>query len=643
MIGFNYKLSENGADVKQEKMAKNIDPQLKLISVYLKLEKLANFVIPEYQRGYSWNITQCDKLWQDIETFIESGGSDPYFFGTIILDCSQDNKFSLIDGQQRTTTFLLLLKALLLKLNEVIANVPHNDEESESLKAGLNGNRNKIMSILYKAEDEEIPAMLKDFSKIKNIIMLENNSINEIFKDEVKAIIEANNFETAEQNVYKFPRRKKDNKYTNQFRNFKYFHKKLSEKSDLQLNQFTKVFLNQCQIIEIRSWQIEQAITMFNSLNSTGMPLSDANIISAQLYSNAGDNKNEFNEQWENINRITSELNVQKIVDIDAILMQFMYINRATKREYMKNDSVDVTTPGLRRYYIDIRKELLDEPLELCHKLQKIAEIWQIVKDYPIVKLLLKFNENIKLYLSGYLYRYEMDEIIEEKVLEICECLLRLFALLDLVDAGYSSKNFKTFLFRENIKLVDKNISIQEIKQDFNKHICENWNEESIKESLREYDKNILVYLNEYLYSKSKGSKFDFAENVNIEHIMPASGRNILTIRQDAGITDEYEFNTLVNKLGNKILLEEDINKSISNEWFKTKKQTSIFNKSGYKDSKYAIAVALTNYPKDKWEKNDINKAMEKAIERIKTFIFQNETAPCAVPTSTKNPPHSQF
>ena len=52
-------------------MAKNIEPTLKLISSYLRLEKSENFVIPEYQRGYSWDIAQCDKLWQDIENFIE--------------------------------------------------------------------------------------------------------------------------------------------------------------------------------------------------------------------------------------------------------------------------------------------------------------------------------------------------------------------------------------------------------------------------------------------------------------------------------------------------------------------------------------------------------------------------------------------
>ena len=253
-----------------------------------------------------------------------------------------------------------------------------------------------------------------------------------------------------------------------------------------------------------------------------------------------------------------------------------MYINRAINKEYINikedgKESVDVTTPGLRRYYTDIKKELLSEPLVLCNNLDKITKTWNEIKDYPVVKLLLKCNENAKLYLSSYLYRFETTNITETKVQDICECLLRLFTVLELVDVGYSSSKFKTFLFSENIKLVDKTISIDTIINDFNDHIKKNWDVGSISEAISAYEKNLIVYLNEYLYTKSKSVRFDFAENVNIEHIMPASGRNISTIRQDAGITDKDEFNTIVNKLGNKILLEDDINKSISNEWFKTK------------------------------------------------------------------------
>ena len=91
-------------------MAKNIEPKLRKIGDYLKLEDDTVFTIPEYQRAYSWGIDNCDKLWQDITDFVDSDSKDRYFFGTIIVNCQDDDtKFVLIDGQQRTTTFLLLL------------------------------------------------------------------------------------------------------------------------------------------------------------------------------------------------------------------------------------------------------------------------------------------------------------------------------------------------------------------------------------------------------------------------------------------------------------------------------------------------------------------------------------------------------
>ena len=554
---------------------------------------------------------------------MDSGINDPYFFGTVIIDCSDSTKFSLIDGQQRTTTFLLLLKALLLRLEEIIPTIK-KDEDSESLLEGLKEKRNCIFDILYKTDADERSEIIKNWSLVKERRLIENKSINinEQYKDELQTIIESKDYKTAEQLCFKIPRKQKDNKYTNFFRNFKFFYEKLRDQKETELNAFAKTFLKKCQIIEIRSWQIEQAITMFNSLNSTGMPLSDADIISAQLYSNSGTDKKDFNKSWETICEIASNLSLRKITDIDSVLQQYMYINRSLSKEYMKNGYPDVTTPGLRNFYTIIHKELLLKPMELCSNFYKIVQIWDKIKDYPIIKLLLKFNENAKIYLISYLNRFNVENISEENVFDIAECLLRLFTILELVDTGFSSTNFKTFLFKQNIKLVDFEIPISEIKEDFNSHIKNTWNEEELESYLLEYDKNILVFLNEYLYAKEKKLKFDFSESVNVEHIMPASGHNIDIIREDAGISSREEFDSIVNKLGNKILLEEDINKSIGKEWFKTKKQKSVKDKSGYKDSNFGIAQNLTNYPKDLWEKDDIENATKKAMTRILNFIF---------------------
>lgn len=597
---------------------KNIEPNLRLISEYTKLGKDDRFRIPEYQRGYSWTTMHCDKLWQDIEAFIDSGADDPYFFGTIIIDCSTDNCLNLIDGQQRTTTFLLLLKALQLRLKEALDTIQVGPD-TRALYMGLSKSQDAIYTILYKADDVKQVEIQDDWNKAKGITILENKSINELYKDDFQNIIEAETYVEAEKAVHKIPRKQKDNKYTNFFRNFKYFYEKLLLYSESNLNNFAKIFLGKCQIIEIKSWQIEQAITMFNSLNSTGMPLSDADIISAQLFSKE-DDKDTFIDKWQGITLLANQLSQRKVMNIDAVLQQFMYINRAKNNHYGLNQ---VTTPGIRKYYTIEHSELLNEPMALCDSFEKILQTWNKIKDYPIIKLLLKFNENFKMFLMAYLYRFDVNDLCPEDVQPIAECLLRLFAIIEVGDVGFSSSNFKTFLFNENFRLVDENYDIYQIEADFSKHIEVTWKKEDVLDYLKDYDKNILVFLNEYLYAKEQNRNFDFDDRVNVEHIMPASGHNIEAIRMDAHIKTKEEFDALANLLGNKILLEEDINKSISNDWFKTKKGSTIQSKRGYKGSRYGMALDLSKYPKDKWGKKDIEDATAIVAERIVKFIFK--------------------
>lgn len=598
-------------------MAKEIEPKLQTIGVYLKKSEI--FRIPEYQRAYSWNITNCDKLWQDIETYIAQDAEDPYFFGTIIIDCSMNGYLNLIDGQQRTTTFLLLLKAMHLRIVEVLNQMPDTDEAA-GLKRSLQQSLDSIFEILYRADVRKQIEIEKDWSKAQGVVILENESINELHKDELRSILEARTFSDAEKSVYKIPRKQKDNKYTNFFRNFKSFYEKLHSYQESNLDLLVGGFLNKCQIIEIKSWQIEQAITMFNSLNSTGMPLSDADIISAHLFSHAPD-KNDFKAMWEPIISQADELGLKKIVNIDSVLQQYMYINRAKEHQYAEGE---LTTPGVRKYYTVLYPGLLENPIDICGKFGKILKIWNSIQSYPLTKLLLKFNENFKLFLISYLFRVPEEEISIESTTPFMECLLRLFALLEVGEFGFSSRYFKTFLFNENFKLVDVNYSIESIILDFDSHIKSNWGQEDVLGSLLEYDKNVLVYLNEYLYAKAHGMPFNFIpDKVNVEHIMPASGHNIESIREDAGMTKE-EFDDMVNLLGNKILLEEDINKHIGMDWFKAKKGTLVQDKRGYIGSSFGIAAALSSYKSDTWKKEDIEMANQKVAERICDFIFNS-------------------
>ena len=219
-----------------------------------------------------------------------------------------------------------------------------------------------------------------------------------------------------------------------------------------------------------------------------------------------------------------------------------------------------------------------------------------------------------------YLY-FNSNETDDNKE-NFVEALLKLFAILSIKESGYSSAKFKIFLIALNME-IGAGASSKILVEKINDHIRKEFNEKDIAGTIIDSaPNNALVYLNEYLFAKENGVILNLdILKIEIEHIMPASGRNLSSIREDANMNED-DFHQYADKLGNKILLEQPINGAISNDWFKTKKQTSILQKRGYKDSNFPIAQSLISYSKDKWEKDDIDKATQKAAKRIIKFIF---------------------
>ena len=79
------------------------------------------FIIPDFQRPYKWDVEKCETLWDDIENFTLTDaktGSD-YFLGTIVSYVNEDGNQDIIDGQQRITSFFLLLRAFFRKLEDM--------------------------------------------------------------------------------------------------------------------------------------------------------------------------------------------------------------------------------------------------------------------------------------------------------------------------------------------------------------------------------------------------------------------------------------------------------------------------------------------------------------------------------------------
>lgn len=119
------------------------------------------------------------------------------------------------------------------------------------------------------------------------------------------------------------------------------------------------------------------------------------------------------------------------------------YIRTINKETISETGAINVTTPGLRRYFTEINKMPIADPIGMCSDMIRLAEIWKQISEYPQMKVLLKFNENTKLFLASYFFRCSEDKIT-------------------------------------------------------------NWSKESVLRELQDYDGNALVYLNEYLFAKEK-------------------------------------------------------------------------------------------------------------------------------------------
>ena len=91
------------------------------------------YIIPKFQRDYSWEAEQWDDLWQDIENMY-SEKSDHYM-GYLVLQTSNENKDSIIiDGQQRFTTITMIILAAIKAIQKFVDKGIDLEENTERIK-----------------------------------------------------------------------------------------------------------------------------------------------------------------------------------------------------------------------------------------------------------------------------------------------------------------------------------------------------------------------------------------------------------------------------------------------------------------------------------------------------------------------------
>ncbi|MBL4761555.1 MAG: DUF262 domain-containing protein [Gammaproteobacteria bacterium] len=214
------------------------------------LQKSSQFIIPIYQRQYSWTHTQCEQLWKDI---VSAGSTDleAHFIGSIVYvekglySHSDVPQLLVIDGQQRLTSTTLLIAALTREIQKRI------DDGYKDIIEGTNANKLKKYYLCNDAEEGDL------FYKLV-LTKADDEALRDIIDG--KSIEDEDSLLRVKQN-------------------FLLFKRKLNNASDELLNQ-VYFGLQKLMIVDIAlDREKDNPQLIFESLNSTGLDLSQADLI----------------------------------------------------------------------------------------------------------------------------------------------------------------------------------------------------------------------------------------------------------------------------------------------------------------------------------------------------------------------------
>lgn len=225
------------------------------------------FVIPVYQRNYDWKESNCAQLFDDLVSLHESGRAS-HFFGSIVSWNSNDDgeERMIIDGQQRITTVSLILIAIVraAKAGDIVCNDPTTLEKiwEQYLVDRFHKSERKVKLKPIKRDLEAFDALL--------------------FKDEEDYV-----------------------KGSNITKNYYYFYRRIAS-CGLSAEDLHDA-VRKLEVINIKLNAQDNPQLIFESLNSTGLDLSEADKIRNYLLMSLDEEEQEkfYEKYWNKIERDT--------------------------------------------------------------------------------------------------------------------------------------------------------------------------------------------------------------------------------------------------------------------------------------------------------------------------------------------------
>ena len=350
------------------------------------LEANRKYIIPRYQREYSWEREQLEEFWNDINQQIDFDNNryKDYFIGSLVLvgDDEQGVEFHVVDGQQRLTTITILLSVL----TQIGKELKNNSFANNCYRyiEGRDGDYNEFFKLI-----SESP---KPFFQ-KSIQYFELDKKEQPSSDEEKRLQEA----------------------------FDYFYKLITaKKKDVtDFDSYLKNILNQiinCVVIFITVDNEKEAQTIFETLNAKGKDLSTLDLIKNKIFEelNKEHPNDDAKDSWRSIKNIISSRDDGVTL---SVFFRHFWISRYsfTNENKIYKAFLDKIDPKDYEYFIKYLHSFSENYVKILSPLpsdwktieeKRIFESLESIKNFrviqprPIITTLLGLHQDKKLKLT---------------------------------------------------------------------------------------------------------------------------------------------------------------------------------------------------------------------------------------------------
>lgn len=557
-----------------------------------------DLIVPIFQRPYSWGEKEIERFINDIFTGFwgsdRSSCPEPLFAGTIQLFNSNE----IIDGQQRLSTLLLLQKVLNLKF---FSNVKSKGKKFIKTKVNSGTQEN----------------FLTNFSNIKSYKCLESEIEN----------LRNTSDDDKSYNVY--------------IRNAGYVDSTINTNTEeygeeFDSSEFWEYIQNQILFVVIETKaSLSKSLQIFKTINTSGMDLNTADLFKIKIYYYLKP-KNEFEEISDIYKKADdNEVSMDSVLDIYQTYLIAKYnlpnaLYDLSKEKFFERlfDTLD----GTNNSWENFGNMPTDFELNL-DDLQKIIDILVFWKeaDYRSIDEMLAVNlfwwerytrhDKIVHLLFFRFWESKKPNNIHKDITPILIVITKLFFIysMNYDKVVYEIHSFVYALYRD---IFSESITTADILEKINQKIKDfsNNNEKFdsfISEKLKGQiyysatKRNLMGLLAAY-FEERKNKKLTvqqleeklFNQKFDIEHIH-ATADNTTEVSEE-----------LQNCIGNLMLLERKINRSIGKKTFTEKKKQ-------YRNSSYKFARKLAGMTQYKWAQKDIENRRDNIVDQTKKFLFE--------------------